>query len=291
MSGTPLPEAHEVLGCPVHPLTIDETVAWCDAWRRGPRVTHHITTVNVANLAVRSRHLGLRHAYDRADLTVPDGVPILWASRLLGSPLPGRVAGIELMERLLEHGSRNGWRFSFLGARQEVVDELLRRLPARYPGIVVASARHGYFDLPDEAAVIDEIRAAEADVLFIALPTPHKEVWAQQHRAALATPIVVGVGGSFDVIAGFVRRAPVWIQRIGCEWAWRLAQEPQKLWKRYLTTNAWFAWRLSRALAGRIASGRRTAPGRRNRPGIDPGLNETAATRGPSLRRPRAPAG
>jgi N-acetylglucosaminyldiphosphoundecaprenol N-acetyl-beta-D-mannosaminyltransferase len=139
-------------------------------------------------------------------------------------------------------------RVYLLGARQDVLDTLMRECARRYPGLVIAGARNGYFTADDHAAIIEEIRASKPDVLFVGMPSPFKDVFCQQHRARLDVPVILGVGGSFDVVAGFVARAPAAMQAIGLEWAWRLMREPRKLWKRYFTTNTEFIWLVLREI-------------------------------------------
>ncbi|MGF1548223.1 MAG: WecB/TagA/CpsF family glycosyltransferase [Thiotrichales bacterium] len=188
----------------------------------------------------------LRAACSRADLTVADGVPVVWATRLVGDPLAERVAGVDLMSNLLQAGHEAKLRFFFLGAKQEVLDTLRGILESRYPDLVIAGMRNGYFGEANNADAVAEIKAARADILFIGMPTPFKEIWAERHRQELDSKVIIGVGGSFDVLAGYVKRAPLWMQKIGMEWFWRLRCEPRKMWKRYLVTNTQFLFYLGR---------------------------------------------
>ena len=132
-------------------------------------------------------------------------------------------------------------RVYFLGARREVVMKLVECCRSQYPGIEIAGFRDGYFSLADHPRIIEEIRTSEAHMLFVGMPTPFKETWVERHRERLRVPVIVGVGGSFDVLAGFIKRAPRWVQLAGMEWFWRLMMEPRKLWKRYLTLNSEFS--------------------------------------------------
>jgi len=165
---------------------------------------------------------------------VGDPVPLLVG----GSPYPAHA----LMARLLEEGSRRGLRAFFLGARPEVVAELARRCARDYPGLVVAGYRDGYFGPAKHEGIVEEIRQAAPHMLFVGMPSPFKETWCERHRAALDVPLIMGVGGAFDVLAGYVPRAPRLVQSLGLEWSWRLAMEPRKLWKRYLVTNSEYLW-------------------------------------------------
>jgi exopolysaccharide biosynthesis WecB/TagA/CpsF family protein len=161
---------------------------------------------------------------------------------------------VDLMARLLEEAAARRFRVYLLGARREVVSALVQVLHARHPGIEIAGYRDGYFGPEEHDAIVEEIRASGAHMLFVGMPTPFKETWCERHRERLNVPVIIGVGGSFDVLAGFIKRAPTWMQSLGLEWFWRLLMEPRKLWRRYLTTNCEFIW-----LAGREIVVRRLA--------------------------------
>lgn len=237
-----------VMDCPFDLVTPEEAVERAAAWchREGARSPHTIMTVNAALLVGMRNDPALARACQRGDLIVPDGVPVVWASRAIGTPLRARVAGVDLMAAILARGATQGLRVFFLGARPEVVRALVDSCAARYPGLVVAGHRDGYFDESQHQAVIAQIRESNADVLFVGMPSPFKEVWSERHRDALGVPVIMGVGGSFDVLAGFIRRAPAVFQKVGLEWFWRLLMEPRKLWKRYLVTNTLFLARTAR---------------------------------------------
>ena len=236
----PTGERSELLGLAFERAGMDGVVARCLAWCRAPRTTHIVVTANASHLCLMRRDDELRRACQAADLAVPDGMSVVWALRLLGRPVTERVAGIDLMTRLLDAGDADGLRVYLLGARPDVVAAVVEHCRQRYPRLTVAGARDGYFTPADHAAIVDDIRGAAPHFLFVAMPTPFKDVFCERHRAALQVPVVIGVGGSFDVIAGVVSRAPLAVQRLGLEWAWRLVMEPRKLWKRYLTTNTEF---------------------------------------------------
>lgn len=243
----------ELLGVQFERGDMDAVAAQCLAWLDGPRTTHIVVTANASHLCMMRRDADLRHACQAADLAVPDGMSVVWALKLLGRPVAERVAGIDLMTRLLADGASRQARVYLLGARPEVVARVAEVCRERWPGLVVAGTRDGYFTAADHAAIVDEIRAAAPQFLFVGMPTPFKDVFCQAHRDRLQVPVVIGVGGSFDVLAGVVSRAPVAVQRLGLEWAWRLAMEPRKLWKRYLTTNTEFVWLVMREwLRGRV---------------------------------------
>ncbi len=230
----------DFLGSTIDSLTMTQTVERCVRWcgtTASPRV---LLTVNAAILMMMRKDDALRAACGRADLTVADGVPVVWATHLIGDPLVDRVAGVDLMANLLQAGHDEKLRFFFLGAKQQVLDTLREILETRYPNLEIAGMRNGYFSEAETAEVVAEIQASRADILFIGMPTPFKEVWAERHRHALGAKVIIGVGGSFDVLAGYVKRAPLWMQKSGLEWSWRLLCEPRKMWKRYLVTNTQF---------------------------------------------------
>jgi len=163
---------------------------------------------------------------------------------LTGTSLLERVAGVDLMQNLLQKGHEQKLRFFFLGATQEIVSGLVQMCADKYPGLVVAGFRNGYFKESDYSEVINQINSSQADILFIGMPSPFKETWGEKYRNSLEVSVIFGVGGSFDVISGHVKRAPKWVQNIAMEWFWRMAMEPRKLWKRYLVYNSMFIYRL-----------------------------------------------
>jgi N-acetylglucosaminyldiphosphoundecaprenol N-acetyl-beta-D-mannosaminyltransferase len=245
-------ERAELLGLPFDRATMQWAVDRCVSWCRGPRAAHTVITVNASHVCMMRRDPELRGACHAGDLILADGMPVVWTSRMRGSPLPERVSGCDLMGRLLAEAGEHGLSVYFLGARPEVVSALAARCAQAYPGLVVAGFRDGYFSEADHRAIVDEIRWLKPHMLFVGMPSPFKETWCERHRDHLNVPVIMGVGGSFDVLAGHVRRAPRWMQESGLEWSWRLMMEPRKMWRRYLSYNSEFLW-----LAGREIFGRR----------------------------------
>ena len=236
-----------VLGCPIDPLTMDETVARCEELIRGGGYSQHVA-INVAKLVALSDDPELRAIVDGCDVISADGQGVVLASRLLGRPLPERVAGIDLMEALLARAAEQGYGVFVLGARQAVLERAIASFRERHPGLHVAGYRDGYFSREEEPAVCEEIRASGADILLVAISSPRKEQFLGEHGAALGVPFAMGVGGAIDVVAGITRRAPLAWQRLGLEWLYRLLQEPRRMFKRYAVSNARFAVLLGRAL-------------------------------------------
>jgi len=244
-------ETAELLGLSFDAVTIETAVARCLEFCRGPPSSHTVITANASHLCMMRHDPELALACRAANLTVADGMSVVWALRASGEPVPERVAGVDLMARLLAAAAEHRLRVYFLGARHEVVTALVERIRTQYPGVEIAGFRDGYFGPDDHLALIEEVRAARADILFVGMPTPFKETWCERHRQRLDVPVIVGVGGSFDVLAGFIRRAPRWLQSLGLEWFWRLLMEPRKLWKRYLTNNSEFIWLAGREIVAR----------------------------------------
>jgi N-acetylglucosaminyldiphosphoundecaprenol N-acetyl-beta-D-mannosaminyltransferase len=236
----------ELFGIPVDALTLDQTIDRIRGWVEAGGVHQHVA-VNAAKIVALTESRALAGVVRNCHMVSPDGVPVVWASRLLGRPLPGRVNGTDLMERLVEVAAETGRKVFFLGARREIVQQVVAVFRSRHPSLEVAGYRDGYWSDDDE--LIREIRDARPDYLFVGIPSPRKELWVAAHREELGVPFVMGVGGSFDVVAGRYRRAPGWVCSHGLEWLWRLGQEPRRLWKRYLIGNARFLTLLARELA------------------------------------------
>lgn len=232
----------ELFGVPLAAVTLAQALDGIEAAiARGKRL--QIGVVNAAKLVGMRRDRLLREDVLGSDLVFADGMSVVWASRLLAGPrarLPERVTGIDLMYGLLERGQRHGWGVYLLGATEEVNARCAARLECDYPGLRLAGRHHGYFREHEEARVVRAIAAARPQLLFVGMPTPRKERFLARWRSELAVNVLHGVGGSFDVFAGLVERAPPNWQRLGLEWLYRLKQEPRRLWRRYLVTNTLF---------------------------------------------------
>lgn len=237
--GERAPAQIDLFGLRLDALSVPEVVARVESGLADGRPVTH-ASVNAAKAVRVQKDPDLRAALRDSDLVTADGQPVVWAARLAGRRLPERVAGIDLMEGVLGIANRRGYRVYLLGAQPEVVAAAAAEVRRRFPGATVVGTQDGYFSPDDEAAVVERITAAKPDILFIALGTPEKELFQLRHRNALGAGFVMGVGGAFDVLAGRLRRAPRWAQRLGLEWLFRLAQEPKRLGRRYLTTNARF---------------------------------------------------
>jgi N-acetylglucosaminyldiphosphoundecaprenol N-acetyl-beta-D-mannosaminyltransferase len=244
-------EKAELMGLTFNTVTIETAVARCLKLCRSPGASQTVITANASHLCMMRRDPELALACRAGHLILADGMSVVWALRASGQPIPERVAGVDLMARLLAGAAENGLRVYFLGARREVVAALVERSRAQYPDLEIAGFRDGYFGPQDHLLIVEEIRASGAHMLFVGMPSPFKETWCERYRQHLQVPVIVGVGGSFDVLAGFIKRAPRWLQSLGLEWFWRLLMEPRKLWKRYLATNSEFMWLVGREIVAR----------------------------------------
>jgi N-acetylglucosaminyldiphosphoundecaprenol N-acetyl-beta-D-mannosaminyltransferase len=237
-----------LLGVPIAGVTLDEVLAVVD--RAIVSRTHlQIGVVNAAKLVNMRRDAALRQDVLSSDIVLADGMSVVWASRVLRSPLPERIAGIDLMMAMLERGRERKYRVYCLGATADVLRRVVERIEREYPGVVIAGSQHGYFSAEEEEAVATSIKDATPDILLVAMSSPRKEQFLGRWGRRLDVPVCHGVGGSFDVVAGLVQRAPQIWQRLSLEWLYRTKQEPRRLWKRYLFTNSMFVWMVLTALA------------------------------------------
>jgi len=229
-----------------------QTLARCEDLIVRRDFAQHVA-INAAKLVAMQRDPELRRIVDACELVSADGQSVVWASRLLGDPLPERVAGIDLMQELLALAERRDFRVFILGAKPEVLEMARQRILAKHPRLRLVGTRDGYFSEDEEAEVAAEVRHARPDILLVAISSPRKEYWLGRHGRTIDVPFVMGVGGAIDVVAGITQRAPSQFQRLGLEWAYRLAQEPRRLWRRYALTNIQFALLLGPAVVRRLA--------------------------------------
>ena len=231
-----------LLGYPVSNLTMDEAIAHIDSFIASGR-SHQVVVINANKVYLAGKYPDLRQIIEAAAMVIPEQAMVM-AGRWLGTPLKGRVSGVDLMQRLIEASGGKPYRVFLLGGRPDVVKRLCDRCESVYNCRVVGFA-DGYFSPAEERRRIAHIRRCCPDILFVGLGSPRQERWIYRNRAALNVPVCIGVGGSFDVLVGDKKRAPKWMQH-GLEWAYRLMQEPRRLWKRYLITNTVFLWQVVR---------------------------------------------
>lgn len=203
----------------------------------------HHTVVNAGKIVLMQEDKELEKSVNEADLINADGQAVVWASKMLGSPLPERVSGIDLMEKLVKRSFEKGYRCYFLGAEEDVVSNLITLYKKKYSNNVIAGYRNGYFKKSDEKSIAKVISQSNANILFVAITSPKKEIFLNTYKKELKNiNFIMGVGGSFDVIAGKVNRAPKWMQDFGFEWLYRVIQEPRRMFMRYLVGNTKFIY-------------------------------------------------
>lgn len=230
-----------VLGTKIDRLHMTATIEHVEELIAAGKPQQHVV-VNAAKLVAMQRDQQLADIVHSCMLVNADGQAVVWASRILGDPLPCRVAGIDLMIALLGVAEQKAYRTFFLGATEEVVNKVIEVCLSRHPDLQISGWHCGYFDETEEQEIVQNIRLSNSDILFLAMGTPQKEYWLAKYKDILNVPFCMGVGGSFDVVAGKVKRAPVWMQQCGLEWFHRFLQEPRRMWKRYLVTNSVFLW-------------------------------------------------
>ena len=219
-----------ILGLRVDRTTTDETMQTLASFI-AERVPRHVVTADASMAVIARRDPELHEIVQQADLVTPDGAGILWASRLLGTPISHKVSGVDLVARLCGFSAERGCRLFFLGAAPGVAEEAADNLRLRYPGAQIVGVHDGFFSPEEDAKVVDQIKASAPDVLLVAFGIPKQEKWITRHKAALGVPVSIGIGGSFDVYSGRVRRAPIWMQNASLEWLYRLWCNPKKIGK------------------------------------------------------------
>ena len=239
----------EMFGCPIDVVDLPSAVARVEAYLREGGL-HQGVGVNLDQFLKMKEDPHFREMVVTADLITADGHPIVWTSWLWGTPLPERVPGIDLFEALLPVSAQKGYTVFLLGAKEESLQAAAAAYASRHPGLRIVGCRNGYFSVEDEPEIVAQINASGADMLFIAISSPKKEEFVHRNRDTLQTRFVLGVGGAFDIAAGWTSRAPEWMQRVGIEWVWRMVQEPRRMGPR-VAQNATFLVDIARETARR----------------------------------------
>ena len=235
-----MPDRIHLLNTAVDNLSMKETLLLIQETIESGAQLHHVV-VNAGKIVALQKDEQLKESVNGSDLINADGQAVIWASRILGKPLKERVAGIDLMINLVELANENNYKIYFLGAKEDVVKEVVQKYSDAYRPEIIAGYRNGYFNKEDEAQIAKEIAESGANMLFVAISSPTKENFLYNNKTNLkSVNFIMGVGGSFDVVAGKVKRAPLWMQNGGLEWFYRLIQEPKRMWKRYLIGNVKF---------------------------------------------------
>lgn len=228
-----------ICGIPVDALTMKETVQIIDEAIAARKPLHHVV-INAAKVVNAQVDPNLKESIVNCDIINADGQGVVWAARFLNKPLPERVAGIDLMDELVKLASIKGYKIYFLGAKEDIVRKVVDVYSSKYGSAIIAGFRNGYFSKEEEPEIAAAIGASKADILFVAMSSPKKEIFLNTYKHIINIPFIMGVGGSFDVVAEFVKRAPGWMQKSGLEWFYRVIQEPKRMWKRYLFGNIAF---------------------------------------------------
>lgn len=229
-----------ILNTTIDNLSMRETLDHIEEAIENKQQIHH-TVVNAGKIVALQKDLELRKSVNEADIINADGQAVVWAAKFLRKPLKERVAGIDLMANLVEKAHTNGYKIFFFGAKEEIVKEVVAIYSEKYSPDIIAGYRNGYFDKSEETKIANQIATSGAQLLFVAISSPTKENFLYHNKDVLSkVNFTMGVGGSFDVVAGLVKRAPVWMQKIGLEWFYRFIQEPKRMWKRYLVGNSKF---------------------------------------------------
>ena len=228
-----------LLGCRIDNVSVAEAVSRIHSFiLSGNR--HRYFALNIHKVAAFRRMPDLLRIANESDLVTADGEPIIWLARLLGKPLKGRVTGVDIMEDLIALAAAHSYKIYFLGAQPAVLAAAIANYKAQYPDLRIAGYRDGYWELEQESLVVSAIREAQPDILFMGISSPKKELFMDKHLDELNVPFMMGVGGAFDIAGGVTKRAPIWMQRHGLEWFWRVLQEPGRMWKRYLMDGIQF---------------------------------------------------
>jgi len=245
-----------ICNIPVDALTMEETINIINKAIVENKPIHHVV-INAAKVVNAQKDADLRESIVNCDIINADGQAIVWAAKLLNRPLPERVAGIDLMESLVKLAAEKHYRIFFLGAKEEVVKGVVEKYSKQFGPAIIAGYRNGYFKKEEEESVANMIATSQPQILFVAMSSPKKEIFLNTYKKQINAPFIMGVGGSFDVVSGLVKRAPVWMQKAGLEWFYRVMQEPGRMWKRYLFGNSAFIWLVLKEKARQTLSPRK----------------------------------
>ncbi len=241
----------ELFGCQFHPVTLPAALERVERWISDGGALRQVVGVNLDHLLKCQEDDWFMQVVNRCDLVLADGQPPVWLSRWFAQPrLPERVAVPDLMEAMFTWGDARGWRFFFLGAKEEANKAAVEAVERRFPGLQVAGRHHGYYTQEDEPAIARQITESKADVLLIAITSPKKEAFIDRNRDALQVSIAMGVGGCFDILAGLHSRAPRILRENGLEWTWRAFMEPRRMGRRVIHDLTFGKYVLKRMLRG-----------------------------------------
>ena len=234
----------KILNTFIHNLSMKETLSLVNDTINNKESIHHVV-VNAGKIVQMQKDKQLHESVNNSDIINADGQAVVWAAKFLNKPLKERVAGIDLMENLVELAYKNNHKIYLFGAKEKVIKKVVSIYTNKYGKNLIAGYRNGYYGKDDEATIAKDIASSGANMLFVAISSPKKENFLYQFKNDLkSVNFIMGVGGSFDVISGLTKRAPLWMQNNGLEWFYRFIQEPKRMWKRYLVGNTKFIYLL-----------------------------------------------
>ena len=229
-----------ILNTKIHDLTMNGTLELVENAIENKEQIHHVV-VNAGKVVQMQKDMQLRESVNSSDIINADGQSVVWAAKFLNKPIKERVAGIDLMQNVVKLAASKKYKIYFLGAEEAVVSKTVAHYSKEFGKEIVAGYRNGYYQAEDEKEVVNDIVSSKANILFVAITSPKKENFLYKYKKELTSVnFIMGVGGSFDVMAGKTERAPLWMQEMGLEWLYRLLQEPERMWKRYLIGNSKF---------------------------------------------------
>ncbi len=227
---------YPILNTYVNAISMEETIAEVEEIIRAGKPTQHVV-VNALKVNLMNEDEELQKIVNSCPLINADGASIVWAAKKLGVPLKERVTGIDLFLNLVKVAAEKEYKIYLFGAKEEVVTKVKDIFMHQYPTLQIVGHRNGYFTDAEEPKIVRNMAESSADMMFVAFSSPKKEFWVNKYLQQLNIPFVMGVGGSFDVVAGVTGRAPEWMQNHGLEWFYRFIQEPKRLWNRYIVGN------------------------------------------------------
>lgn len=228
---------YKIFNTYVDALSFDETIERIEQIIAERKPTQHVV-INASKINLMQQDEKLTEIVNSCPLINADGASIVWSAKKIGIPLTERVTGIDLFLKLIEISNIKGYKIFLFGAKEEVVNKVKSVFEEEYPDLQIVGTRNGYFKEADEIGIVGSVCQSNADILFVAFSSPKKEYWINKYLNELNVPFVMGVGGSFDIVAGVTDRAPVWMQNNGLEWFYRFIQEPRRMFKRYIIGNA-----------------------------------------------------
>ena len=230
---------YKIMNTYVNAINMQQTIDYVEKIIAEGNPTQHVV-INASKINLMEDDSKLAQIVNSCPLINADGASVVWAAKRLGIPLKERVTGCDLFQKLMAVSEKKGYKVFLFGAKEEVVTKVKAIYEQQYPNIQIVGYRNGYFTEKDEPQIVKQMRDSEADMMFVAFSSPKKEYWVSKYLNEINIPFVMGVGGSFDIVAGVTKRAPIWFQEHGLEWLYRFVQEPRRMWKRYIIGNARF---------------------------------------------------